>query len=58
MPTLTPNPYQGSGVKRADGCITGVGGPSVKQIVSRRSQARAADFSAGAGHRLWAAPNP
>src|SRR2546430_1032239 len=39
-----PNTYQGSGVKRADGCITGVGGPSVKQIVSRHSQASVADL--------------
>ena len=43
---------QGSGVKRADGCIAGAGWPSEKQIVSRRSQAIAADLISVAGHSL------
>ena len=30
-----PNPDQGSDVKRADGCMTGAGWPSVEQTVNR-----------------------
>src|SRR5712691_5526418 len=33
-----PNPSQGSGVKRADGCITGAGWPSEEQMVRRHTQ--------------------
>jgi hypothetical protein len=46
------NTYEASGVKRADGCIAGVGWLSAKQTVSRRSQARAADLISVAGHSL------
>jgi hypothetical protein len=46
------NPYQGSVVKRADGCIAGAGWPSGKQPVKRHRQASAADFISVAGHSL------
>jgi hypothetical protein len=46
------NSYQGSGVKRADGCIAGAGWPSEKQMVSRHPQVSAADFISVAGHSL------
>lgn len=52
-----PNPSQASDVKRADGCITGVGWSSVKQLVNRLCQAIGADLIAVAGHSLWAAPH-
>ena len=54
---LRSNPYQASNVKRADGCPTGAGWPSVKQVVNRHFQAIAADLISLAGHSLWAAPN-
>jgi len=49
---MTPNPYQGSGVKRTDRCIAGAGWPSEKQIVKRLYQAIGADFISVAGHSL------
>ena len=53
MRTATkPNTYQGSGVKRADGCTTGAGWPSDKQTVSRHTQVPAADLISVAGHSL------
>ena len=48
----TANSSQGSGVKRADGCTTGAGGPSAKQTVRRPTQVSVADFLAGAAHSL------
>jgi hypothetical protein len=51
------NTYQGSDVKRTDGCITGAGWPSVEQTVKRHCQALAADLISVAGHSWWAAPN-
>ena len=47
-----PNTYEGSGVKRADGCTTGAGWPSVKQMVSRHTQVSAADLISVAGRSL------
>ena len=52
MPRATATTYEAAVVKRADGCTTGAGWPSVKQIVSRRSQAIAADLISVAGHSL------
>ena len=52
-----PNPYQGSGVKRADECIAGAGWPSEKQRVKRPEQVSAADLISVAGHSTWAVPN-
>ena len=49
---VTYHPYQDSDVKRANGCTTGAGWPSVKQTVSRHSQASAADLISVAGHSL------
>ena len=51
-PAPAPNTYQGSGVKRADGCTTGAGWPSAKQTVKHHSQASAADLISVAGHSL------
>ena len=51
------NPYQGSGVKRADGCTTGAEWPSEEQVVNHPGQAVAADFISVAGHSREAAPN-
>jgi hypothetical protein len=50
--TLMHNSYQGSVVKRADGCTAGAGWPSAKQAVNRRGQASVADLIAVAGHSL------
>ena len=49
---LSPNPYQGSDVKRADGGIAGAGSPSEEHIVRRRCQAIGADLISVAGHSL------
>ena len=37
LPRKPPNTYEASVVKGTDGCTTGAGGPSVKQMVSRRT---------------------
>jgi hypothetical protein len=49
--------YQASGVKRADGCTTGAGWPSVEQTVKRRGQAIGADLISVAGRSRWTVPN-
>ena len=53
-----PNTYQGSVVKRADGCIAGAEGPSEEHLVNHHCQAIAADLIsvAGPSRRLHQTP--
>ena len=54
---MSPNTYQGSVVKRTDGCITGAGWLSAEHMVSHPCQTVATDLISVAGHSTWAAPN-
>jgi hypothetical protein len=53
-----PNPYEASGVKRADVCTTGAGWPAEEHVVTHARQAVATDVISVAGPSLKLHPTP